>query len=71
MPEQKHVFGPAANSRNSGVRQECLLFPVLFNFAADRVMQRAVDSYLGVHVFTGFRTTDLEFANHLVVFRKT
>ena len=52
---------------SSGVRQGCVLSPVLFNYAIDWVLNHALSSSPGVQVGRGFFLTDLAYADDVVV----
>ena len=53
---------------SSGVCQGCPLSPFLFNFVIDEIMMRALESLPkpGVHVITGEKLVDLEYADDIV-----
>ncbi|BHF85091.1 hypothetical protein SprV_1002824900 [Sparganum proliferum] len=51
----------------SGVRQGCILSPILFNYAIDWVLGRALRESDGVEIAPGHRLTDLDYADDIAL----
>ncbi|BHF71520.1 hypothetical protein SprV_0401457800 [Sparganum proliferum] len=51
----------------SGVRQGCILSPILFNYAIDRILGRALRDSDGVEIAPGHRLTDLDYADDIAL----
>nr|VZI45314.1 unnamed protein product [Spirometra erinaceieuropaei] len=51
----------------SGVRQRCILSPILFNYAIDWILGRALRESDGVEFSTGYRLTDLDYADDIAL----
>ena len=65
------IYGLLSESfpARSGVLQGCSLYPFLFNFVIDEIMMGALEGPLkpGVHVITGEKLVDLEYADNIVL----
>ncbi|BHF83424.1 hypothetical protein SprV_0902656600 [Sparganum proliferum] len=57
-----HPFGI-----RSGVRQGCILSPILFNYAIDWILGRALRESDGVEIAPGHRLTDLDYADDIAL----
>ena len=55
-------------SISTGVRQGCVLSPILFNYAIDWIMNNALTGYRGIELGSGKWVSDLEYADDIVVF---
>ncbi|BHF81512.1 hypothetical protein SprV_0802464300 [Sparganum proliferum] len=51
----------------SGVRQGCILSPILFNYAIDWILGRALRESDGVEIAPGHRLTDLDYADDIAL----
>ncbi|BHF75251.1 hypothetical protein SprV_0501834700 [Sparganum proliferum] len=51
----------------SGVRQGCILSPILFNYAIDWILGRALRDSDGVEFALGHRLTDLDYADDIAL----
>nr|VZI38299.1 unnamed protein product [Spirometra erinaceieuropaei] len=51
----------------SGVRQGCILTPILFNYAIDWILGRALRDSDGVEFAPGHRLTDLDYADDIAL----
>ncbi|BHF72032.1 hypothetical protein SprV_0401509500 [Sparganum proliferum] len=51
----------------SGVRQGCILLPILFNYAIDWILGRALHEGDGVEFAPGHRLTDLDYADDIAL----
>ncbi|BHF57838.1 hypothetical protein SprV_0100078400 [Sparganum proliferum] len=51
----------------SGVRQGCILLPILFNYAIDWILGRALREGDGVEFVPGHRLTDLAYVDHIAL----
>ncbi|BHF83999.1 hypothetical protein SprV_0902714900 [Sparganum proliferum] len=51
----------------SGVRQGCILSPILFNYAIDWILGRALRDSDGVEIAPGHRLTDLDYADDIAL----
>ncbi|BHF81278.1 hypothetical protein SprV_0702440800 [Sparganum proliferum] len=51
----------------SGVRQGCILLPILFNYAIDWILGRALREGDGVEFTPGHRLTDLDYADDIAL----
>ncbi|BHF65507.1 E3 ubiquitin-protein ligase huwe1 [Sparganum proliferum] len=51
----------------SGVRQGCILSPILFNYAIDWILERALRDSDGVGFAPGHRLTDLDYADDIAL----
>nr|VZI44134.1 unnamed protein product [Spirometra erinaceieuropaei] len=51
----------------SGVRQGCILSPILFNYAIDWILGRALRENDGVEFAPGHRLTDLDYADDIAL----
>ncbi|BHF78033.1 hypothetical protein SprV_0602114300 [Sparganum proliferum] len=54
-------------SIRSGVRQGCILSPILFNYAIDWILGRALRENDGVEFAPGHRLTDLDYADDIAL----
>ena len=54
----------------SGVRQGCVLSPMLFNVAIDYIMRHSLRGYEGVEISQGYSIGDLEYADDIVILGK-
>jgi len=52
----------------SGVKQGCVLSPMLFNWAIDWILKRALEGYRGVQISDDTWVTDLDYADDVVIF---
>ncbi|BHF78909.1 hypothetical protein SprV_0602202600 [Sparganum proliferum] len=63
--------GPQQSSQplgiRSGVRQGCILSPILFNYAIDWILGRALRESDGVEFAPGHRLTDLDYAHDIAL----
>ncbi|BHF67124.1 hypothetical protein SprV_0301014800 [Sparganum proliferum] len=51
----------------SGVRQGCIVSPILFNYANDSILGRALHEGDGVELATGHRLTDPDYADDIAL----
>ncbi len=51
----------------SGVRQECALSPILFNYIIDLILGQALQDYPGVQVGANVHVYDLAYADDIVI----
>ncbi|BHF84265.1 hypothetical protein SprV_0902741600 [Sparganum proliferum] len=51
----------------SGVRQGCILSPILFNYTIDWILGRALRDSDGVEFAPGYRLTDLDYADDIAL----
>ena len=51
----------------TGVRQGCALTPILFNYAIDYILDRALQDYTGVEVVWNVRVSDLAYVDNIVL----
>nr|VZI31962.1 unnamed protein product [Spirometra erinaceieuropaei] len=58
---------PQPFGSRSGVRQGCILSPILFNYAVDWIFGRALQEGDGVEFATGHRLTDLDYADDIAL----
>lgn len=55
----------------TGVRQGCILSPMLFNVIIDFVMRKALSNVEGIEIGTDLSVTDLAYADDICIFAET
>ena len=64
------VYGETSHhfTVRTGVRQGCVLSPILFNFLIDWVLSNALSESQGVEITPNYAVTDLDYADDIAVF---